>query len=83
MTIFKSRCAKDNFISKSATFMLSNHPIKLHHNMKQYEIHKGLNREYYEVTDYDLWIKTDMEKGIRLIKNRTSTNSQIKMRDLI
>ena len=59
--MFECRCIKDNFISKCGGIMLSNHPIKLHHNQKNYHLHPGLNRKYWEVTDFELWMKSDME----------------------
>lgn len=34
----------------------------------------GLHREWYQVTDLDLWFESDLEKGCILIKYRTSKN---------
>ena len=76
--MFICRCAKDKFISKSGGIMLSNHPIKLHHNQKNYQLHQGLQRKYWEVTDFQLWMESDMEQGVKLVNRTKSNNRKIK-----
>lgn len=75
--MFKCRCVNDNFMSKTGGLMFGNHPLKLHHYLKNYEIHPGLNREYYEITDFKLWKQSDMSQGVKLVTRRKSNNRKI------
>ena len=39
---------------------------------------KGLHRDWYNVTDLDLWFLSNFEKGAVLIKHRVSANAKYK-----
>ena len=54
----------------------NNHPIKFHCQPHWFKGIWGLNREYYHVTDLDLWFESDMEEGVILLKYRVSKHGK-------
>ncbi|MBQ6219955.1 MAG: hypothetical protein IJH63_00700 [Methanobrevibacter sp.] len=78
----KCRCLCLTSDKTCGEYLLNNHPMKFHRNPIWFKCkHHGLDREYYHITDFDLWCNSDMEDGVKLVVKRVSSESYYSLKE--